>query len=83
MVRHGKENPIEPIPAWFRTLLLGPSGNFTYLQHEIKDLNDWELAREVTCFCELDQEATDLTLQVKVLYEELNTTHDAWTMSKK
>jgi hypothetical protein len=83
MIGHGKENPIEPLPAWFHALLLGPSGNFIHLQCKVEDLNDWGLAREVTCFCELDQEATELTLQVKVLYEELNLTHNAQTMSKK
>jgi hypothetical protein len=77
MVGHGEENPIKPIPTWFYTLLLGPSGNLTHLQHKIEDLNDWGLAREVTHFCKLDQEATNLALQVEVPYEELNVTHDA------
>ena len=82
-VGHGKENPIELIPAWFCALLLGPSGDFTHLQCEIEDLNNWGLAQEVTRFRELDQEATNLTLWVEVLYEELDTTCDAQTMSKK
>jgi hypothetical protein len=83
MIGHGKENPIKPIPAWFCTLLLRPSSDFAHLQHKIEDLDDWGLARKITRFCKLDQEATDLTLQVKVLYEELNTTCDAQTMSEK
>ena len=61
-IGHGEENPIELIPAWFCALLLGPSSDLTHLQHEIEDLNDWGLAREVTRFHKLDQEATDLTL---------------------
>ena len=83
MVGHGEKNPIEPIPTWFHALLLGPSSNFAHLQHKIEDLDNWGLAREVTCFCKLDQEATDLALKVEVLYEELNTTRDTQTMSKK
>jgi hypothetical protein len=82
-IGHGKENPIKPIPAWFCTLLLGPSGNITHLQCEIEDLDDWGLAQEVTHFRELNQEMTDLTLWVEFLYEELNGTCDAQTMSKK
>ena len=80
---HGKENPIEPIPAWFRALLLGPSGDFVHLQHEIEDLDDWGLAREITCFHKLNQEATELAVQVEILYEELDMTCDARTMSEK
>ena len=80
---HGKENPIKPIPAWFHTLLLGPSGDFVHLQQEIKDLNNWGLAREITCFHELDQEAAGLAAWVEILYEELNATRDTQTMSEK
>ena len=82
-IGHGEDNPIEPIPAWFHALLLRPSSDFTHLQHEIEDLNNCGLAREVTHFHELNQGATDLALQVKVLYEELDTTCNAWTMSEK
>jgi hypothetical protein len=32
MVGHGKENPIEPLPAWFCTLLIGPSSDFVMKQ---------------------------------------------------
>ena len=83
MIGHGKDNPIELIPAWFHTLLLGPSSDFIHLQHEIEDLDDWGLAREITRFHELDQEATELAAQVEILYEELDMTPNARTMSEK
>jgi hypothetical protein len=60
MVGHGEENPIEPLPAWFCALLIGPSSDFMHLQHDIGDLDDWGLAREIARFCELDQEAAEL-----------------------
>jgi hypothetical protein len=82
-IGHGEENLIELLPAWFRALLLRPSGDFIHLQHEIEDLYDWGLAQEISPFCELNTEATKLTLQVEVLYEELDATCDAWTVSKK
>ena len=41
MVGHGEENPIKPLPAWFRTLLIGPSSDFVHLQCDIGDLDDW------------------------------------------
>ena len=80
---HGEENPIEPLPGWFRTLLIGPSSNFMHLQHDIGDLDDWGLAKEITHFHELNQEATKLVARVNVLYEELDATRDARTMSEK
>ena len=82
-IGHGKENPIEPLPAWFRALLIGPSSNFMHLQCDIGDLDDWGLAREIAHFHELDQEATELAARVDVLHEELDATHDTRTMSEK
>ena len=79
----GKENPIEPLPAWFRALLIGPSSDFVHLQCNIEDLDNWGLAREIAHFHELNQEATELAMQVKVLHKELDVTHDARTMSEK
>ena len=80
---HGEENPIEPIPAWFCALLLGPSSDFVHLQREIEDLDNWGLAREIAHFRKLDQEDAELTVQVKILYEELDMTRNARTMSEK
>jgi hypothetical protein len=83
MVGHGEENPIKPLPAWFRALLIGPASDFVHLQHDISDLDNWGLAREIARFHELDQEATELAAQVEVLPEELNVTRDTRTMSEK
>ena len=83
VVGHGKENPIELLPAWFYALLIGPSSDFMHLQRDIGDLDDWGLAREIACFHELDQEAAKLAARVGVLHEELNATCDARTMSEK
>jgi hypothetical protein len=82
-VGHGEENPIEPLPAWFRALLIGLGSNFIHLQRDIGDLDDWGLAREIARFRELDQEAAELATRVEVLHEELDTTRDAHTMSEK
>ena len=76
-VGHGKENPIEPLPAWFRALLIGPSSDFVHLQRNIGDLDNWGLARAIARFCELDQEAAELATRVEVLHEELDATCDA------
>jgi hypothetical protein len=60
-VGHGEENLIEPLPAWFRALLIGPTSDFMHLQRNIGDLDNWGLAREIARFCKLDQEAAELT----------------------
>ena len=80
---HDESNPIEPLPTWFRALLIGPSSDFVHLQCDIGDLDDWGLAREIARFRELDQEAAELAARVDVLHEELDATHDARTMSEK
>ena len=82
-VGHGKENPIEPLPAWFHALLIGLASDFVHLQRNIGDLDDWGLAREIARFRELDQEAAELAARVEVLHEELDATRDARTMSEK
>jgi hypothetical protein len=82
-VGHGEENPIELLPTWFCALLIGPSSDFVHLQRDISDLDDWGLAREITCFHKLDQEAAELATWVKVLHEELDATHNAQTVSEK
>jgi hypothetical protein len=82
-VGHGKENPIEPLPAWFRALLIGLSSDFMHLQHDIGNLDNWGLAREIAHFRKLDQEAAEIAARVEVLHEELDATHDAQTMSEK
>jgi hypothetical protein len=76
-VGHGEENPIELLPAWFRALLIGPSSDFMHLQHDIGDLDDWGLSREIAHFRELDQEAAELAVRVEVLHEELDAICDA------
>jgi hypothetical protein len=82
-VGHGEENPIEPLPAWFHALLIGPASDFVHLQRNIGDLDNWGLAREVARFRELNQEAAELAARVEVLHEELEATRDAHTMSEK
>ena len=80
---HGEENPIEPLPTWFRALLIGPSSNFVHLQCDISDQDDWGLAREIARYRKLNQEAAELAARVNVLHKELNATRDAQTMSEK
>ena len=82
-VGHDESNPIKPLPAWFRALLIGPSSDFVHLQRDIGDLDDWGLAREIARFRKLDQEAAKLAARVDVLHEELDATRDACTMSEK
>jgi hypothetical protein len=78
-----RKTPLNHSPPGSTALLIRPSSDFVHLQHDIGDLDDWGLAREIACFHELDQEAAELTARVEVLHEELDATHDARTMPEK
>ena len=41
------DDPPEPLPGWFRTLLMGPSTSYNLLREEIARLDDWSALAEV------------------------------------
>jgi hypothetical protein len=46
-------------------MLTGPSGDFQILQQAVANTNDWGLACEITCYRELDDDVTVVTIKIK------------------
>jgi hypothetical protein len=58
-------SPIDSLPAWFRHLLTSPGGEFQILQTTVADTDDWGLAREITQYREIDNDATHLAVKIE------------------
>ena len=46
--------PIEPLPIWLESILLGPSAAFNMLAEAARELNDWGIYADLLRFRELD-----------------------------
>ena len=46
--------PIEPLPIWLETILLGPSAAFNTLAEAARELDDWGIHADLLRFRELD-----------------------------
>jgi hypothetical protein len=57
--------PITALPAWFCHLLTRLGGNFHLLQNMVAETDDWGLAREITCYRQIDDDITHLAVKVK------------------
>jgi hypothetical protein len=63
-------SPITALPRWFRTVLKGPSAHFNSLIIHAKDLDDWGVAADCTCYHKLEDEAYAIDCQMCRLEEE-------------
>jgi hypothetical protein len=69
---HSTESPLEPLPPWFQHLLTGPGGDFHVLQGAVADTEDWGLAREITQYCELDNDVTAVAIKIEEYQRDLD-----------
>ena len=46
--------PIEPLPIWLESILLGPLAAFNTLAEAARELDDWGIHADLLCFRELD-----------------------------
>ena len=46
--------PIEPLPMWLESILLGPSAAFNTLAEASRELDDWGIHADLLRFRELD-----------------------------
>jgi hypothetical protein len=58
-------SPLKALPAWFRHMLTGPSGDFQILQQAVADTNDWGLAQEITCYHKLNNNITAVAIKIE------------------
>jgi hypothetical protein len=73
-------SPLKTLPPWFRQMLTCPGGDFQILQQAVADTDDWGLAREVGCYCELDDDITVVAIKIKQYQCDLNAIQ-AWLVS--
>jgi hypothetical protein len=66
------DSPLEALPAWFRHMLTGPGGDFQILQQAVADMGNWGLAREITHYCELDNNVTVVAIKIEQYQRDLN-----------
>ena len=61
------EDPPEPLPGWFRTLLIGPSTPYNVLREEVARLDDWSALAEVVHHCALGDQLCKKRHQIQIL----------------
>jgi hypothetical protein len=64
--------PIDTLPLWFCHMLTSPGGDFHILQTIVADTNNWGLAREITCYWEIDDDVTVLAVKIKEYQHNLD-----------
>jgi hypothetical protein len=64
--------PLEPLPAWFRHILMGPRGDFQVLQQAVADTDDWGLAREVAWYRELNNDIAAVAIKIEEYQRDLD-----------
>ena len=61
------EDPPEPLPGWFHSLLMGLSGQFNLLHEEVTQLNDWSALAKVLRHRALVDQLCEKRHQLKIL----------------
>ena len=46
--------PVEPLPSWFKTILLGPSPMYYNFVQAAGELDDWGIKADIQWFCDMD-----------------------------
>jgi hypothetical protein len=46
-------------------MLTGPGGDFQILQQAVANIDDWGLAREIACYCELDDNLMTVAIKIE------------------
>jgi hypothetical protein len=69
---HSVDSPLDPLPPWFRHLLMGPGGDFHVLQGAVADMEDWGLAREIARYRELDNDVTAVAIKIEEYQHNLD-----------
>ena len=61
------EDPPEPLPGWFRTLLMGPTAQHHTFREEVARLDDWSILAEVKRHRALTDELGEVRNQIGIL----------------
>jgi hypothetical protein len=69
---HSVDSPLDPLPPWFRHLLMGPGGDSHVLQGAVANMEDWGLAREIARYRELDNDVTAVAIKIEEYQRDLD-----------
>jgi len=67
--------PIEAIPMWFHQLLVSNLAIYGTLKKAAYRLDDWGVATDIACYCELDTELSSINAQIEQLNAEADAIH--------
>ena len=65
------DNPLEPLPGWFRTLLMGPSTSFHVLREEVARLDNWSALAEIIRHRALGNQLCKKHHQIRILNAQI------------
>ena len=66
------EDPPEPLPGWFRALLMGPASQHHTFRKEITRLDDWSTLVEIKHHCTITDELRETRRQLGILDTQIN-----------
>jgi hypothetical protein len=56
-------------------MLTGPGSDFHILQTMVAETDDWGLACEITCYCEINKDVTVLAVKIEEYQQDLDAAH--------
>jgi hypothetical protein len=74
--------PYEPMPGWFRQLLVGPAHLFNTLRGELENLDDWGVMADAIRFRSQDDELSVLYAQQESIVAEIDSVRFARTLTQ-
>jgi hypothetical protein len=76
------DDPIEPMPAWFRRTLTGPEPGFQTMRQHIATLDNWGLLAEVTRYREIQSDLSSRLHRSEELQAEIDSLRHARDQSE-
>jgi hypothetical protein len=73
---YSSQDITDPLPAWFNTLLNGPTPTYHTLRHAIANLNDWNATAKIKCYRCKDDRLHHLHDELAIIQAEVHLIED-------
>jgi hypothetical protein len=73
---YSSQDPTDPLPIWFNTLLNKPTPAFHSLRRAVADLDDWNATAEVERYCRYDDRLCHLRDELAIVQAEVHLLED-------